>query len=1045
MKKKQANRLANKLMIAAMLFTQAVFLLAPFNLSLAQGTLAVNWSTFPPTNATGTVRLTVYSNYTDANVHFLVEGPQYQTFSASIHDSTSYQYAADWNTSGLPAGYYLIRAEANRAGEFATSSIASVAIAVNVSDTIIPTAPTNLVATALANNYVTLNWQASSDNVAVVNYNVYRGQSAGWIQIGQPNINFYTDYSVTPSAPYYYKVTAVDAAGNQSGDSNNIFLNVPAGAAPISPANLQATQTDLSISLSWTNSTGATHYAVQRSTNGSSYVSLTTNTTENYYTDTAITVGSNYAYRVYACDTSNGCSATASISNTVLVSPPAVVSTSTIVVLAPSNLTAQASGSVVTLNWTDNSNNESGFKIYRYQNSLWTDIGNVGSNITTKIEPSVAAGTYKYKVQAFVNSGTYPAYSATSNETPLITVDQTMTLTTTIIKQPATINLIQPADGAIVSSWVKLLASSYGPIRSVEILKTSGGLLSSLGNAHLNSSGYQWELGWDTATAVNGDYLLEAVAWDEQNFKINSNKITVKVANNPNTNLAKPLTTAENTAVISPTPTPPANEPANAALATATDPLNTTAINQPIPQSDNKNLPPLAPQNINEILQTTAHAVDSRCQEIGINDQLKCTNYLYENMTLGSKDTNSEKSALAECKNADIQGTRDCQLFMRTQYLVLECKKEGITTKAECRKYMESRFGRLAICNGSPASACQKLINEVILADFVDQKIIDQANGEAKEINGKYLEIIQSATSSEASRTTVREDTLTLPAINPEFNSQNIKTIDKVLPFAKSEKQLNLLILSSTADTEKSKILVNFNALIDSDADGLPDDIETRLGTDKMNADSDGDGFADGVEMRTGHNPLGTGELTTKLKPIELAILNKVNLEQPKLSGETRADILKIQRITNNQAASSTAGVKLTDELKLQGRALPNEVVSLYIYSVMPIVLTVKADENGNWNYNLDKSLTDGKHEAYVVINDEAGKVKAKSAPFSFFIKEAKAVSQNDFLGTDFSVPDRTTELTGWYISGSLLLVVIALGGYLLYRKTKEKSVTYSN
>jgi hypothetical protein len=46
-------------------------------------------------------------------------------------------------------------------------------------------------------------------------------------------------------------------------------------------------------------------------------------------------------------------------------------------------------------------------------------------------------------------------------------------------------------------------------------------------------------------------------------------------------------------------------------------------------------------------------------------------------------------------------------------------------------------------------------------------------------------------------------------------------------------------------------------------------------------------------------------------------------------------------------------------------------------------------------------------------------------------------------LGTDFAVPDKQLNLR-WNIFGSFLLVVVGLGGFLLYQKTKEKKITYS-
>jgi lipoprotein-anchoring transpeptidase ErfK/SrfK len=45
-------------------------------------------------------------------------------------------------------------------------------------------------------------------------------------------------------------------------------------------------------------------------------------------------------------------------------------------------------------------------------------------------------------------------------------------------------------------------------------------------------------------------------------------------------------------------------------------------------------------------------------------------------------------------------------------------------------------------------------------------------------------------------------------------------------------------------------------ASMDTDNDGVSDEIETQIGTDANNRDTDGDGFVDGVEVATGYNPL---------------------------------------------------------------------------------------------------------------------------------------------------------------------------------------------
>jgi hypothetical protein len=75
---------------------------------------------------------------------------------------------------------------------------------------------------------------------------------------------------------------------------------------------------------------------------------------------------------------------------------------------APSGLTASAPkrGSV-TLRWTDNSSNESGFTIESAPSASGTfvPVGQTVANATVFSQSSVAAGTYAYRVRAF-NSAT---------------------------------------------------------------------------------------------------------------------------------------------------------------------------------------------------------------------------------------------------------------------------------------------------------------------------------------------------------------------------------------------------------------------------------------------------------------------------------------------------------------------------------------------------------------------------------------------------------------------------------------------------------------
>src|SRR5205807_1277357 len=88
---------------------------------------------------------------------------------------------------------------------------------------------------------------------------------------------------------------------------------------------------------------------------------------------------------------------------------------------APSGLTATAaSSSQINLSWTDNSIDETGFKIERCQNTGCTNfaqVAQVGANVTTYGDTGLTASTtYGYQVRATNSSGD-SAYSNTASAT----------------------------------------------------------------------------------------------------------------------------------------------------------------------------------------------------------------------------------------------------------------------------------------------------------------------------------------------------------------------------------------------------------------------------------------------------------------------------------------------------------------------------------------------------------------------------------------------------------------------------------------------------
>ncbi len=95
-------------------------------------------------------------------------------------------------------------------------------------DTEKPSKPTNLQANAISGTQVDLSWTASTDNVDVTGYKIFREGS----QIDTSNTNSYSDKTVSPSTSYSYHVVASDAIGNISDPSEPVNVTTPCGSLP---------------------------------------------------------------------------------------------------------------------------------------------------------------------------------------------------------------------------------------------------------------------------------------------------------------------------------------------------------------------------------------------------------------------------------------------------------------------------------------------------------------------------------------------------------------------------------------------------------------------------------------------------------------------------------------------------------------------------------------------------------------------------------------------------------------------------------------------
>ena len=199
-------------------------------------------------------------------------------------------------------------------------------------DTQAPTAPTGLGASAVSSAQINLSWTGSTDDVGVTNYLIERCSGAGcsnFAQVGTSATTSFNNTGLAASTSYSYRVRATDAANNLSGYSNTASATTQTivdTQAPTAPTNLTATPiSGTQINLSWTASSdnvGVTNYLIERcqSAGCTDFAQIATSATASF-SNTGLTVGTTYRYRVRATDAANNLSAYSSIATGVTPVP----------------------------------------------------------------------------------------------------------------------------------------------------------------------------------------------------------------------------------------------------------------------------------------------------------------------------------------------------------------------------------------------------------------------------------------------------------------------------------------------------------------------------------------------------------------------------------------------------------------------------------------------------------------------------------------------------------------------------------------------------
>jgi chitodextrinase len=296
-----------------------------------------------------------------------------------------------------------------------TLTIEEAQAACDSADTTPPDAPADVKADATIAGRIGLTWTASSDNldpVCVQGYRITRNHRGGTVSV---DTSTYVDQTVLSDvSDYCYTIVAVDTAGNESPDSEEVCAGTaPDITPPTAPEGLAATVlSHRDVSLTWTLSTddfAVDAYQIYRDDK------LVVTQAAPPYEDGRLTTGVSYCYTVFAIDQSGNVSETsmkscATPKDVVPPGPPAALATTRV----------GATG--VDLDW-DTATDEVGVEKYLvYRNGLLVGESSKTAFQDVGLNPGT---TYDYLIYAQDAEGNISLESASLKVTTALEDDET--------------------------------------------------------------------------------------------------------------------------------------------------------------------------------------------------------------------------------------------------------------------------------------------------------------------------------------------------------------------------------------------------------------------------------------------------------------------------------------------------------------------------------------------------------------------------------------------------------------------------------------------
>jgi chitodextrinase len=348
-------------------------------------------------------------------------------------------YSGTWNTSGVSNGTHTLTALArDLAGNQTTSNPVTVSVSNQVGDSQAPTTPSNLQATVLSSSQISLSWSASTDNVGVAGYRVYRNGTL----IASPSLTSYSNTGLLASTLYAYTVSAFDASGNESSQSVSVSVSTQAAPDTTAPviSSVSSVKTSTSATISWTtNEPADTQVEYGLTTSYGSLTSLNqTLSTSHSASLTSLTPNTTYHYRVKSKDlagnraTGSDLTVTTDQSTQVDTTPPVI-----------SNVSIRSVSSTnATVTWTTNEPATS-----RVDYGLSSSFGN-------QLFDSTLSTTHSITIEGLTRKTTYSLRVASGDSSGNTSTSQSQTFTTTgKLSKPPKILSLSAREGSVILSW----------------------------------------------------------------------------------------------------------------------------------------------------------------------------------------------------------------------------------------------------------------------------------------------------------------------------------------------------------------------------------------------------------------------------------------------------------------------------------------------------------------------------------------------------------------------------------------------------------------